>query len=157
MPAILVIGYGNTLLSDDSVGALAATELENRLSPLGVTVLVRHSLTPELAADLREADAAVFIDSRADAPAGRVDISPIEAVADQTMAMVHFLSPAGLLTWTRQLYGRAPAGWVASMGGLNFEMGEQLSPPVAQALPQLITQVADLVRELLRSGEPLYA
>ena len=63
MPAdALVIGYGNTLRGDDGIGP-AVAEAVAALGLPGVRVIVAHQLTPELAADLADAQLVVFVDA----------------------------------------------------------------------------------------------
>ena len=62
MARILIVGYGNPLRFDDGLGWRAAEELSQRLSPpeIEVEVIVRHQLTPELADNVRNAEAVFF-------------------------------------------------------------------------------------------------
>jgi Ni,Fe-hydrogenase maturation factor len=61
-PAILLIGYGNELRSDDGIGQrvsnlIASWKLEN------LYTLCVHQLTPELAEILVNFDVAIFVDA----------------------------------------------------------------------------------------------
>ena len=81
----LVIGYGNTLRSDDGVGAKVAAAVAELALP-GVVALVLHQLTPELAETISEARAVVFVDAAVDA-ATEVQVRQLEpAEGAQLMA-----------------------------------------------------------------------
>ena len=68
---VLVIGYGNSIRGDDAFGPLVAERLEQTLQADRVEVLSRHLLTPELAADVRDASLVIFIDASSDGPVGQ--------------------------------------------------------------------------------------
>ena len=77
MARIVIVGYGNPLRSDDGLGWRVAEELSRRLSPPEVEVIVRHQLTPELADDVRNADAVFFIDAARVGQPGEVTCTPV--------------------------------------------------------------------------------
>jgi len=121
----LVIGYGNTLRSDDGVGAKVAAAVAELALP-GVTALVRHQLTPELAEPVSEARAVVFVDAAADAST-EVQMRPVEPAAGAQL-MAHAADPRTLLALARQLFGRCPPAWWLTIPVENLEFGEELSP-----------------------------
>ena len=72
----LVIGYGDSLRSDDGAGPRVA-ELLSGLE--GLTVLTRHQLVPELADDFRGRDVVVFVDAAATLKPGEVAVRRLRA------------------------------------------------------------------------------
>lgn len=140
-PNRLVIGIGNPLRGDDGVGALLAEQAAvfTAADPAGpVAVRSVQQLTPELAEELAQLDAVLFIDAWL-APLGAVPqlqpLSPVGA-APGTSAGSHRLEPAALLAVSQALYGRAPAAHRLLVPGHAFEHGTALSPAVQAALPQ---------------------
>jgi hydrogenase maturation protease len=121
----LVIGYGNTLRSDDGVGAKVAAAVAELNLP-GVVALVRHQLTPELAEPVSAACAVVFVDAAADASA-EVQIRKLEP-NESSQIMAHAADPRTLLTMAKQLFGRCPPAWWLTIPVENLEFGEELSP-----------------------------
>ena len=121
----LVIGYGNTLRSDDGVGAKVAAAVAELALP-GVTVLVRHQLTPELAETISEARAVIFVDAAADAST-EVQVRRLEP-AGGAQLMAHAADPRTLLALAKQLFGRCPPAWWLTIPVENLEFGEELSP-----------------------------
>ena len=107
----LVIGIGNPLRGDDGVGALLA-------EPVGGRCV--QQLTPELAAELAELEAVLFIDAWL-APAGA--------------AGSHRLEPAQLLAISQVLYGRAPDAHLLRVPAYGFDHGTVLSAELQAALP----------------------
>ena len=122
---LLVIGYGNTLRSDDGVGAKVAAAVAELGLP-GVAALVRHQLTPELAEPISEARAVVFVDAAVDA-ATEVQVRRLEP-ADGAQLMAHAADPRTLLAMAKQLFGRCPPAWWLTIPVENLEFGEELSP-----------------------------
>ena len=122
----LVIGIGNSLRGDDGVGVLLAEQVGGRSV---------QQLTPELAAELAELEAVLFIDAWL-APAGGppqlVELIPAGAGAPDT----HRLEPAELLAISQALYGRAPAACLLQVPAHVFEHGNTLSAQLQAALPQ---------------------
>jgi hydrogenase maturation protease len=149
--AVLVIGYGNPLRGDDGLGPHVAEALAAR-GCTGVRVLTRPQLVPELAADLAAARLAVFVDTR-EGPArsvvSMVRITPGEA-EDWT---THRADPRALLALARAIYGRAPAAWWVTVGGLEFGLGEGLSPAAREGARAAVARIEAILREAT-AGRP---
>jgi hydrogenase maturation protease len=133
----LIVGYGNTLRSDDGIGpriadAVAAWRMPN------VRAIALHQLTPELAEALAHADVAIFVDARVGNVEPQINpgvtftaivvaddatpASPLKRIFDD-----HIGDPRRLLALTRQVYGHCPKAWAISVPGVNFDLGETLS------------------------------
>jgi hydrogenase maturation protease len=122
---LLVVGYGNTLRSDDGVGPRAADAIETLALP-GVRSLVCPLLAPELAATVAQAHTVVFVDATVDAPR-EVQLRKLHpAAASQVMA--HAANPATILALARDVYGSKPEAWLLTIPVENLALGEQLSP-----------------------------
>ena len=145
--AALVIGYGHGLRSDDGVGPRVAQLLAKED---GVGVLVRHQLVLELADDLRDRAVVVFVDAATTLEPGAVAARRVAAAeAAQTPGLTHHCSPDALLLLAERLYGARPHAFLVTIGASSFALGDELSPPVAAALPE----AAALVRRLLAAPE----
>jgi hydrogenase maturation protease len=151
---ILIIGYGNPLRSDDGVGQVAAGILADGwraravvsgyVSIPTVTALCLHQLTPDLAQPIGEAQMVIFIDAAEDSPAGMIRAECLTA-DDGQGALTHQCTPGGLLWLARVLYEKSPCGWLFSVGGADFDYGENLSWQVEARLPDLIAQIDRLI------------
>ena len=149
-PRVLVVGFGNPIRGDDALGPLVAERLAEELSTgrwpaADVEVLVRHSLTPELASDLAGVARVVFLDAAVDGPVGTVVCRSVAPQAAGSVPDPHCSDVAALLALTRQLSGRVPDAYLVSVRGVCFDFADRrLSPSVAAA----IDRVAETVRQL---------
>jgi hydrogenase maturation protease len=121
---LLVIGYGNTLRSDDGVGPRVADAVAALALP-GVRVLACPLLTPELADPVSQARIVVFVDAAVDAP--REVQMRKQAPADTSQIMAHAASPATLLALARDVFGHAPEAWLLTIPVEDLGIGEELS------------------------------
>ncbi len=155
MTHVLLIGYGNPLREDDGIGWRLVEELVNGQWPMGnhqsslvnPQFMAVHQLLPELAEPISQADLVIFVDAAVAGEPGeirRMDLSP---VAERPGAFSHQVGPAGLLESARVLYGRYPPATLFTVTVAQMGYGEQLSPAVAAALPQLLHQIETRIRE----------
>jgi hydrogenase maturation protease len=137
---LLIIGIGNPLRGDDSLGPRAAEMLSNHAHDRFTRVLSVHQLTPELAADLALARRAIFIDASAEDEPGRMRCTRI-APAAQDVPLSHYCSPEAVLMLAQSLYGHAPESWLIRIGAGSFELSSRLSPLVKHPLRRLVEEL----------------
>jgi hydrogenase maturation protease len=135
---LLVIGYGNTLRSDDGVGPKVADAVGGLRLP-GVATLTCGLLTPELADPISRAGRVIFVDAAVDAPR-EVYLRPL-APADSSQVMGHAAQPGVLLALARDVFGHAPAAWLLSIPAENLGIGEELSTLADQGFSEAIRQI----------------
>lgn len=145
-PSILLIGYGNDLRGDDAAGlrvsdAIASWKLAN------VSTLCVHQLTPELAEILAKVDIAIFVDAYPATAEQGVQVCPIE-LAHTNVTMEHSTNPSYLLTLTQALYGYSPQGWWVIVPGVNFELGESLSPVAERGIEIALQKINQLIKTI---------
>lgn len=121
---MLVIGYGNTLRSDDGVGPKVAEAVEALRLP-GVKTLACDLLTPELAEPVAMAKLVVFVDASIEAPR-KVQLRPLQP-ADSSQLMAHAANPRTVLALARDVFGQAPAAWWLTIPAENMGIGEEFS------------------------------
>ncbi len=143
-PRVLVIGYGNTVRSDDAIGWRAAEALLKAGVPPDVTVITLHQLDAELAGEAAAADVVVFIDASRDGEPGEVRCARV-AAQPSNILFSHQLTPSALMAIVRTLYLVSPEAFEVTMTGESFEVGESLSPVCEAALPSLVETVSELV------------
>jgi hydrogenase maturation protease len=146
-PQILAIGYGNDLRCDDGVGVKIA-QIIDRWNKPGVRSLAVHQLTPELAAEIAESQLAIFIDAYQASQEQNLQICPVEPMNSDTFSS-HSSNPQSLLTLTRIVFGRCPPAWLIAVPGVNFELGEHLSPIAQQGLNQALEQIDRLLKSAI--------
>lgn len=154
----LIIGYGNPSRRDDGVGLAVVNGLRQRLgqTPLeegddgygelggAIDTLFLQQLMPELAEALAQYDRVWFVDAHLGVYPELVRRAAL--TAHISLASVsHHLGPETLLALAQQIYGRAPAGELISIRGLDFDFGEELSAETAEGVRQV---VEDLGRTL---------
>jgi hydrogenase maturation protease len=143
--SVLVVGCGNTLRGDDGIGIRLVEELENDSLPAGTTTCTCQQYTPELAAELAAFDRVLFVDAATPYAStnyfpGRVALQSVDEVpAQETHGLSHSVDAASLVNLTRVLYGSAPKAALLTVEGVDFELGESLSPLVQAAIPEMIS------------------
>ena len=117
---MLVIGYGNSLRSDDGAGPTVAAAVALWDIP-GVVSVAVHQLTPELAELLPHAELAIFVDARLANGGECVEARPLET-PEETGLYGHVCDPSSLLA----LGGRNP--WTNSSMLAGHGPGDRFFP-----------------------------
>jgi hydrogenase maturation protease len=144
---VLVVGYGNALRTDDGIGPAVAARLAEDSRLAGVDVRSAHQLTPELALDASGASLLVLVDAAADVPPGEVVVRRLGTEAGAGEVMTHHLDPAALVGLARELWGTAPEVVLVSVGAASFEVGDELTAEVRDAIPRAVEAVVTAVGE----------
>lgn len=150
---ILIVGYGNPLRSDDSLGLVAA-DILSTVAELASDDLIEirkcHQLMPELAERIARSALVIFIDACMASegnPPGTLHTSAIGCNTQSSITLGHHSTPAELVSFSAALFGECPKAMLASLAAESFDFGETLSNPVRQGLPSLIDFVTMQVRE----------
>ncbi|MCX6559601.1 MAG: hydrogenase maturation protease [Candidatus Aminicenantes bacterium] len=138
----LIIGIGNPGRGDDGLGPALVERLaevekgslaEGAVveAPGGISAVWKYQLNIEDAHLIKDFDAVVFADAAIDGESVRLaELTPAAAITFTT----HELSPGAVLALADELYGKAPAGWLLSMPGRDWELGAGLSEPAGEQL-----------------------
>jgi hydrogenase maturation protease len=143
MAKIMIVGYGNPMCGDDGVGWHAAQVLADTLEVDDVEILACHSLTPMLFDPVRQVDLVIFLNSCTDDLPGQLTFRAVKSRIPNTGSRRRHLNPQALLSCVQELYGTSPRGLMITMGGENFNYGDDLSPFVATGFPALLDSVRD--------------
>ncbi|HWW03150.1 MAG TPA: hydrogenase maturation protease [Candidatus Acidoferrum sp.] len=135
---LLVIGYGNTLRSDDGVGPKVAEAIAALNLPK-VRTLACDLLTPELADPIARADEVVFVDAAVDAPR-EVQLRALEPAASSQI-MAHAANPRTMLALARDVFGHAPQAWWLTIPVENMGVGEALSTFAQRGFEKAVAEV----------------
>ena len=140
----LVIGYGNTLRSDDGVGQKVA-EIVDSWNLEGMRSLWVHQLTPELADDIAQVDTVIFVDAViGDRSNAEIEIQSLENIsADENFG--HSINPRSLLYLSQAIYGKTPQSYLILIPGFNFNFGEELSEITEQGKAIALTKIKEIV------------
>jgi hydrogenase maturation protease len=140
---ILLIGYGNTLRSDDGVGPRLALEVASKRLP-GLIAIGVQQLTPELAEPLAAADLAIFVDARLAEHGDTVEVHPLKPES-MRHGLAHTSNPRTLLTLACEVYGRAARSWLVTVPAVEFSPGEQLSVTARCAIADAIERITAFI------------
>ena len=142
-PKMLVIGYGNTLRSDDGVGPRVAEAVGSLKLP-GVRTLICQQLSPEHADPISQSDAVVFVDAAVDA-SKEVRLHPLEP-NESSQLMAHAADPRTMLALARDVFGHAPRAWWLTIPAVNLEFSETLSPEAKRGCDEAVERIQTLCR-----------
>ncbi|HSJ49132.1 MAG TPA: HyaD/HybD family hydrogenase maturation endopeptidase [Gammaproteobacteria bacterium] len=150
-PSVLVLGIGNSLLSDEGVGVHAIRSLEKDAPLHGVQYLDGGTLSFTLAGTIEDSEQLIVVDAaELGAPAGTVRCFEGAAMdgflGSNRKRSVHEVSLLDLLAVVL-LAGRLPER--RALVGIQpecIDWGHDPSPAVRQAIPAACAQVRDLIQ-----------
>jgi hydrogenase maturation protease len=148
MKNVLVIGYGNSLRSDDGLGLYAVRQMQTKIERPEVEFLEVAQLQPELAETISRKDFVVFIDAAMHGISGETHYELVFP-AKKAPGMSHATDPETLLFAAKELYGNAPKALLATVAGECFGFGTKLSPEVEIATRGLAVRVTQLIDEFI--------
>ncbi len=147
---LLVIGYGNTLRGDDSLGPRLVGILEAMNLP-GLTTLECGLLTPEVADPVSNSDVVIFADAAVDAPR-EVQFRELEP-AETSQIMAHAANPRTILALARDVFGHAPTGWWLTIPAESLGFTEEITASAQAGLDQAVQLILEFHQKQL-TGSP---
>ncbi len=150
--AVVVLGIGNILLSDEGVGVRAVEALERAYRlPDSVSLIDGGTCAMEMLEQLENLDALIVIDCvRHGQPPGTPVLLRDEDVPVffKTKLSPHQVGLCDVLA-SLQLTGRAPKHTaIIGIQPASLELGMELTPPVATRLPELLAMTVAELRGL---------
>lgn len=152
-PPVLIVAYGNPLRCDDGIGWRAAHTLQGKLPESKLEIRWLHQLAPEIAESVRNRQLVIFLDAacgEGNCCAGEIRVRVVssnEVHQQREGQFSHIYSPTKIIALARELYGAAPKAFVVTVTGENFAHGNDLSSPVASALPELL----EIIRRMIEA------
>jgi hydrogenase maturation protease len=158
---VVILGIGNTILSDEGVGVHAAAALRERYAlPAGVQVIDGGTAGMELLDDLAEVDVLLVLDAvKARRAAGTLLClsGPQVPVFFRSKLSPHQVSICDVLA-SLEFAGHAPRDLVlVGIEPESLELGLEMTPTVAKRVPEMVRMA---VAQLAARGvhlEPLAA
>ena len=149
----LVLACGNTLRGDDGVGAFLARWAEERFGDNpGVRIIARQQWTPDLAAEIAEAETIIFIDCSIESRAGQILLKEVHAAPRDAGVATHHTGAPELLALAQELYQTCPrCSVLLTVGAGSTELGEEFSPAIRDALPEACRLLERTVRNSIAS------
>ncbi|MDX2100303.1 MAG: hydrogenase maturation protease [Leptolyngbyaceae cyanobacterium bins.59] len=137
----LVIGYGNSLRSDDGAGCQVAETVAG-WGLEQVESLSLHQLTPDLAEIISRSNIVIFVDA-----AVRVTEATIEELhpSNGETFTNHYADPRSLLALARVLYQRVPAAYRVLIPATSFEFGETFSSLTQESVSHALAKIKQLI------------
>jgi hydrogenase maturation protease len=156
--ATLLLGMGNTIVSDDAIGVLLARDLGARLAGTPSLDVIEEGPpgTLDLVERLLGYERVIVIDSirtRDGRPGTWYSFTAAALRGTTNLRNVHDTNFATALELSRQLGLRLPGDDQIHILAVeilqNDTFGESLSPPLAAAYPQLVDELLAEIRRLL--------
>lgn len=126
--SICIVGVGNTLRSDDSVGAYICHLLKKHNAP--VTIITTHQLDIAMTETISKFDVVVFVDAAINED--EFSFYPLNDTVHQPQSSSHHINAAMLASLARQLFGATTQFYLCAVGATNFELGSRLSEKTKQ-------------------------
>jgi hydrogenase maturation protease len=159
MPTTLVLGVGNTLLSDEGIGIHVIHHLERYHPDIPeVTYMDGGTLSFTLAEPIGAADHLIVVDAaRIDAAPGAIRVFS-DAAMDRFLGTgkhsVHEVGLSDLLDISRLTDSLPAKRALIGIQPQQLDWGEQPSPPVAAAIPLAAELILDLIQRWQRPALP---
>ncbi len=148
-PRAVVIGIGSVLGGDDAVGLLVARCIKERLPENAVSVEMTGDSTI-LVDHFEAAETAVIVDAVRSAgrpgTVHRIDGITLDSLRSFRGRTTHDLDLVKAIELARAL-SRVPGRLVIfGVEGKNFTRGEEISPEVERAIPEIVDRILDELR-----------
>ncbi|MCL4204372.1 MAG: hydrogenase maturation protease [Pirellulaceae bacterium] len=158
MATTLIIGLGNPLVSDDSVGLRVVAELQRQLvGREDVEVTEDYWGGLRLMERMIGYERAIVVDAISTGAApGTIHRLTTESIATQKSASAHDVSLPTALAFGRQAGAKLPEDRNVSLLGIEAQdlvnFSEQCTPAVAAAIPRAVREVLQILESM--QGEP---
>jgi hydrogenase maturation protease len=141
----LVIGYGNTLRSDDGAGQIVAEQVATWKLP-NLRSLAVHQLTPELVEDIADVDTVIFVDAviSSQQNSEKIEMKILEC-DNKYLNLGHVENPRSLLYLSKIVYNKSPLAYWILIPAINFEFGEEISSLTQQGITQALLAIKEII------------
>jgi hydrogenase maturation protease len=142
----LIIGYGNTLRSDDGVGQLVSQEMEKFNYPY-INCLYQHQLTPELVEKIIKYDRIILVDAKVNLDKVQlIQLNNNQNNLNNHSCWTHHINPQSLIYLTQFIYQKTPESWLITIPTQNLSFGENLSEITQKGKQKALKIITDLVK-----------
>jgi hydrogenase maturation protease len=136
--AIGIVGIGNTLRSDDGVGAYIVQAIDDKHLP-EVNCMVMQQLQTELMEDLTQYKMVIIVDAAVKGMSWIFE--KLETVEIQSPSISHHIDAKTFATLAKQLYNSETQFYYCGIRGENFGIGEKISPTVLQYANEAVEEI----------------
>jgi len=149
-PSILVIGLGNPLRGDDGIGWYAVDRISELTEAGDIEFLKCRELMPEISERVSKVKRVLFLDAAVGTERGKVTEKQVYSSEEYPPLATHHLDPAGLLAFSKALYGSAPRAVVMTVSGESFEYHNGLSEGAQGDARLLVNRACEILDKWLR-------
>lgn len=151
----LIIGYGHEQQGDAAVGCQIVKTVADWGLP-SVKSFAVGQLTPELVADIAQADYVILVDACGKSCVHTVQLDPIltsetSLVWDAVQDTSRTCEPPELLSLTQALYGRHPLAWLLEIPAQCFETDHPLSDMAQEGCDRALRIIEQFFTTYLQS------
>lgn len=150
--SVLILGIGNTLLTDEGIGVHLVDRMRQRVGELaGIEYMDGGTLSFTLAEPIARADGLIVVDAaRMDSAPGTLKIfhdEEMDRYLSGNRASVHEVSLTDLLDIARLSECLPKARCLVGIEPASVDWGEQPSAPVAQAIEPGIDEILSILED----------
>lgn len=151
---ILVVGIGNPIRRDDGIGPYCISLLQADVSQRNklVDYLVVHQLDVTQCEIFAGYGLILFIDADAVTSTEPFRVEQITAGSMPRAFTSHIGSIPDIMSLTASLYGVTPRAWLVAVQGVDFEVGEGLSPAASDNAGLAAAEVSRLIEKFFPLG-----
>jgi len=150
-PSIIVIGVGNPLRGDDGVGWYAVDRLMELFKSSEIEFIKCRELLPEISETISQRKFVIFIDVAVDTESGIVAEKKVAPAKNFSSLETHQLDPAGILAFSKALYGNVPKAMMLTVRGESFVYHEGLSKEVRDVSDKLVQRAKGILKKWIRA------
>jgi hydrogenase maturation protease len=154
--ALLVLGLGNALMSDDGIGPRAIAALAARRAPSGVRFLDGGTCGLALLPEIERCAGLIVIDAFADGAApGTVSVhegAAMDAALRGVKSTAHEVALADLMDAAHVTVGRPARRALIGVAPARVAVGLEPTPAVAATLPAILTATDALIAQWTSEG-----
>lgn len=143
-----LVAVGNRFMKDDGIAIAVAESLENRLSHLGLRILIGETDCQSSYYLLNRDDFVFILDALyMGAEPGSVHVLNLEEVMSQPSDsfMQHDMSMIELM----KLYGDHLRGYMIGIEVAEIGFGDELSPVLRDKLPQICLEIENSIKKII--------
>ena len=142
---LLIVGIGNTLRSDDGVGAYVCEKME-KLNLPGTTTIIVQQLQVEMIEEMSHYDHVIIVD--ASATNDTIQFEPLQENLQQTVASSHHVNASLIQTLSQKLYNKTLSLYLCAIPGSNFDTGDTLSIDTEKTAKEAIVLIKTWINKL---------
>jgi len=142
---ICIAGIGNTLRSDDGIGAYICRELEKD-NIRNASFLYLHQLQTEMIEDFSQYDYVLFIDAAINKE-NKIDLNKINPGDHLAVSSSHITGLGIIAGLINNLMGTSPSIYLCAVPGHDFSFGETLSPEGKANADEAIKKIKSWLQE----------